>query len=138
MSTSFLSSNRKSFYHRITIPKNLRGYFRGRVEVWRSLKTKNKAEACYRAQQLESQAQRVFWTLKRSGNLMDQETIDRIVAQWLEVRLEAAEDFRAELRPISDDQRSGQDLCFSISWRRHTAISSQLTSDGSRRKLMSY
>lgn len=107
MSTSFLSYNRKSFYHRITIPKNLRGYFKGRVEVWRSLRTRDKAEARYRAQQLESHAQRVFWTLKRSGHLMDQETIERIVAQWLETRLEAAEDFRASLRPISDDQREG-------------------------------
>jgi integrase len=110
MSTSFLSYNRKSFYHRITIPLVLRPYFRGRREVWRSLRTRDKAEARYRAQQLESHAQRVFWTLKRSGHLMDQETVERIVAQWLEIRLEAAEDFRAELRPISDDQRTGAGL----------------------------
>ena len=107
MSTVFLSRNRKSLYHRIWIPEALRVFFNGRSEVWRSLRTMDKEEVRCRAYQLESHAKRVFVTLKRHGHSMTPEQIESLVARWLDTRLEAAEDFRASLRPISDDQRNG-------------------------------
>ena len=38
---------------------------------------------------------------------MTPEQIESLVARWLDTRLEAAEDFRASIRHISDDQRDG-------------------------------
>ncbi|HKU51906.1 MAG TPA: hypothetical protein VJQ25_05530, partial [Nitrospira sp.] len=38
---------------------------------------------------------------------MTPEQLDSLVARWLDTRLKDAEDFRASLRPISDDQRNG-------------------------------
>ena len=35
----FLHPTRRVYYRRVTIPKNLRQYLKGRIEVWRSLKT---------------------------------------------------------------------------------------------------
>ncbi len=107
MSTVFVSRNRKYLYHRIWIPKALRHFFNGREEVWRSLKTSDKEEARFRAHQLDSQAKGVFFTLRRHGHLRTPEQIENLVARWLDARLEQAEDYRASLRPISDEQRNG-------------------------------
>lgn len=107
MSTDFLPRKRKSFYHRIWIPQMLRPFFKGRAEVWRSLRTLDKEEARCRAHQWESRAKRVFVTLKRHGHSMTAEQIESLVARWLDARLEVAEEFRSSLRPISDDQRDG-------------------------------
>lgn len=117
MFTVFLSRKRKSLYHRIWIPKALRPFFHGRAEVLRSLKTLNKEEARWRAHLLESQAKRVFLTLKRHGHSMTPEQIDCLIARWLDTPLEEAEDYRASLRPISDDQRRSLS-CPSRSTRR--------------------
>ena len=35
----FLHPTRRAYYRRVTIPKNLRQYLKGSIEVWRSLKT---------------------------------------------------------------------------------------------------
>src|SRR6478752_1194032 len=107
MSTVFLSRKRKSLYHRIWIPKALRHFFQGRQEVWRSLKTTDKEEARFHAHQLDSGAKRVFFMLRRYGHSMTPEQLDTLVARWLDARLEQAEDYRASLRPISEDQRYG-------------------------------
>lgn len=107
MSTVFLSRKRKYLYHRIWIPKALRHFFDGREEVWRSLKTTDKEEARCRAHQLDSHAKRVFFTLKRHGHAMTKDQIESLVTRWLDARLELAEDYRASLRPISDDKRLG-------------------------------
>ncbi|MBX3301595.1 MAG: site-specific integrase [Nitrospira sp.] len=107
MSTGFLSKHRKSYYYRIWIPKAVRSYFKGKVEVWRSLKTKDKEEARVLAHQFESHAKRLFFTLRRYGHSMTPEQIDSLVARWLDTRLELAEEYRAGLRPISENQREG-------------------------------
>ncbi len=107
MSTVFLSQKRKYLYHRIWIPKALRHFFNGREEVWRSLRTSDKEEARCRAHQLDSQAKRVFFTLRRYGHSMTPEQLDSLVARWLDARLEQAEDYRASMRLISEDQRYG-------------------------------
>lgn len=39
MSTLFFHSKRHSFYYRSIIPRRLRPFFKGRVQVWRSLQT---------------------------------------------------------------------------------------------------
>ena len=51
MSTVFFSKKRKSIYHRIQIPRQLRPAFKGRSEISRSFKTTDKDEARARAWQ---------------------------------------------------------------------------------------
>ena len=96
MSTVFLSKQRKSLYHRIQIPKQLRPYFEGRSEIWRSLKTTDKDEARARIAHWQSRAQRVFSTLRKQGERMTHEEREALMTFWLERELEEAEDARTE------------------------------------------
>jgi hypothetical protein len=57
MPTVFLSRKRKSLYHRVWIPEALRGFFKGRSEVWRSLKTLDKEEARCRCSPVDEPSQ---------------------------------------------------------------------------------
>lgn len=104
MSTSFLPCKRKSLYHRVTIPKALRRFFRGRREVWRSLRTTDREHAHVQAFQLESKAKRVFFTLKRYGHLMDTEIIERMVTRWLNTALDEAEESWLLSGPVSGEE----------------------------------
>jgi hypothetical protein len=95
MSTVFLHPKRKTFYHRAQIPKKLRRHFKGRVELWRSLKTEDKDEAKLKSLQWDTRTQRVFLTLKKHGATMNQTEIDALIERWMDAELEAGEDHRA-------------------------------------------
>jgi hypothetical protein len=84
----FLFKDRKSRYHRIHIPKRLRPYFGGRVEVWRSLGTPDEEQAEVRVAAWGSRSKQLFLTLKRQGHLMTSEQIETLVAFWLERELD--------------------------------------------------
>ncbi len=103
----FLPSDRVTLYARVFIPLDLRLFFHGRAEVWRSLRTADKDLAQVRADKWKTSAKGLFFTLKRYGHSMTKEQIEALVTRWLDARLELAEDYRASLRPISDDQRYG-------------------------------
>ncbi|WP_407921306.1 DUF6538 domain-containing protein [Candidatus Nitrospira nitrosa] len=70
-------------------PKALRVYFRGRVEVWKSLKTTDKEEASCRASQWIASGTRLFFTLRRLGEAsrkrgrhMTKGQIEALVSRW--------------------------------------------------------
>lgn len=87
----------------MVIPKRLRGlYFAGRREVWKSLGTKDRAEADYRALQFEALAQRLFRTLTQHGRRMTKHQIETLVSRWLDEALDEAEDTRAMSGPCTD------------------------------------
>jgi len=113
MATFFLPKNRKSLYHRVTIPQNLRPYFDGRSEVWRSLKTLNKDEAAARSAQWEGQGRQLFVTLKRQGDQMDKAQIEALVERWLESELDESEDARALAGHFTNDYLDGVQLVLS-------------------------
>ena len=100
MSTVFLPKKRKSLYHRIQIPRQLRPYFDGRAEIWRSLKTADKEDARAKIAHWQSRAQRVFTAFKKHGDHMTQDEREALVAHWLEAELEEAEDYRALNGPV--------------------------------------
>lgn len=108
MSTVFLHPIRKTFYRRVQIPKKIRQHFKGRVEVWRSLRTSDKDEATLRASQFDALTSRLFLTLKRHGERMKVEQIEALVHHWLESELDYAEDCRVLAGPMSDDDRESQ------------------------------
>ena len=60
----FLLKNRKSRYPRIHIPKRLRSFFGGRVEVWRSLGTTDTEQAEVRVAEWGCRSKQLFLTLK--------------------------------------------------------------------------
>lgn len=95
MATVFLHPKRKTYYHRAQIPIKLRPYLRGRVELWRSLKTDDKDEAKLKSLQWDTRAQRVFLTLKKHGASMTTAEIESLIAHWMDGELEASEDHRA-------------------------------------------
>jgi hypothetical protein len=92
---TFLPKKRKSLYHRITIPQNLRQYFDGREEVWRSLHTNSKEEAVVRSSKWESEGRALFLKLKRYGKRMDKAQIKSLVE-----RREAAAPWLARTRQL--------------------------------------
>lgn len=114
MSTTFRHPTRKTFYRRVYIPQKIRQHFKGRVEVWRSLKTADAEEADLRASEFEARTKRLFVTLKREGDRMTQAQIDRLVSQWLDSELDEAEDYRALSGPVSDQAREDQLMGLSI------------------------
>jgi hypothetical protein len=63
MATLFFPRKRQSFYHRSIIPHGLRPYFKGRVQLWRSLKTEDRDEATLKSLAWDARVQRVFVTL---------------------------------------------------------------------------
>ena len=104
MSTVFLHPKRKTFYHRAQIPKNLRRHFKGRVELWRSLKTEDKDEAKLKSLQWDTRAQRVFLTLKKHGARMTPDEIEALIARWMDSQLEDFEDTLSDF-PMDDEDR---------------------------------
>ena len=59
MSTIFLHPKRKTYYHRSNVPASLQRFLKGRAEIWRSLKTSDKAEAKVRSVQWDSRVHRL-------------------------------------------------------------------------------
>ncbi len=79
MSTVFLHPTRKTYYRRVQIPQKIRQYFRGKGEVWRSLKTADKDQASVRAALFDPQTRRVFVALKKAGERLSKEQIEALV-----------------------------------------------------------
>lgn len=74
MSTVFLPRKRKSLYAKLSIPLTLQPFFNGRAEVWRSLKTLDKAEARVRSD-------------KRMAALVARKTVRRLLMDLVEGHL---------------------------------------------------
>lgn len=107
MSTVFHHPKRKTYYHRSIIPRRLQSYFKGREQLWRSLKTGDKDEATLKSAQWTARIQRLFLTLRKQGDRMTDEQREALVSHWLEVELDEAEDARTLAGPLSDDYREG-------------------------------
>lgn len=107
MSTHFLHLPRKAYYYRSVVPKNLRSLLNGREQIWRSLKTADKDEAQARSAAWESRVQQLFLALRKHGGRMNNEEREALVAHWLQVELNEAEDARTLAGPISDEYREG-------------------------------
>jgi len=60
MPTTFLHPTRKTFYRRVHIPRKIRQHFKGRIEVWRILKTADAEEADLSASEFEAGTKRLF------------------------------------------------------------------------------
>jgi hypothetical protein len=104
MATIFTPPGRKTLYHRALIPLRLRHYFKGREQLWRSLKTTDPDEAKLKSLQWDTRAQRVFLTLKRQGGRMTPAEIETLIAHWMDSQLEEFEDALADF-PIDDEDR---------------------------------
>ena len=102
MPTAFIHPKRKTYYHRSQIPKKLRRHFKGRVELWRSLRTEDKDEAKLKSLQWDTRTQRLFLTLKRYGAMMSPSEIDALIERWLDAELDAGEDHRA-VHPVDGE-----------------------------------
>jgi integrase len=107
MSTIFHHPKRKTFYHRSLVPHRLQPYFKGRQQLWRSLKTEDKDEAILRSAQWTARIHQLFLTLKKQGDRMTDEQREALVTHWLEIELDEAEDARTLAGPLSDDHREG-------------------------------
>ncbi len=105
LTTLFRPRRRLSFYHRAVVPLALRSYFRGKRQVWRSLKTTDPDHARLLTLILRARTQRLFLTLKREGQYMTSVEIDRLIAEWKDAELERLEDARV-LHRFDEDQRS--------------------------------
>jgi hypothetical protein len=108
MATIFRHPKRKMYYHRSTVPISLQRFLKGREEIWRSLKTADKAEAKVRSAAWESRVQRLFLMLGREGDRMTEEQREALVSHWLEVELDYAEECRATEGRISEAWRERQ------------------------------
>jgi integrase len=113
MSTVFLHPTRKTYYRRVQIPQKIRQHFKGKVEVWRSLKTADKDQAEVRAAQFDAQTRRLFLTLKKSGERLTKDQIETLVQHWLETEIDELEDSLALDGPVSDSQREGEWIVYS-------------------------
>jgi hypothetical protein len=107
MPTVFLHPKRKTYYHRSVVPRRLQPYFRGREQLWRSLKTEDKDEAILKSAQWTARIQQLFLTLKKQGERMTDEQREALVSHWLEVELDEAEDARTLHGFASDEYREG-------------------------------
>ena len=58
MSTLFLHPTRSVYYYRMSVPARLRRLLRGRVQIWRCLKTSDNVEAKARLAEWDSRVQR--------------------------------------------------------------------------------
>lgn len=105
----FLPTNRLSFYSRSTIPLRLRSFFKGRREVWRSLRTTDKELAHVRAVRWHASGRQLFLTLKRYGGRMTQDQIEALVQGWLDTVLDEADHNRLVAGPVSDEQYIDRD-----------------------------
>ena len=107
MPTVFLHPKRKTYYDRSLVPRRLQPYFKGRQQLWRSLRTEDKDEATLRSAQWTARIHRLFMTLKKQGDRMTDEQREALVAHWLEVELDEAEDARTLNGYASDNYREG-------------------------------
>ena len=107
MSTIFLHSKRKSYYHRSNVPSNLQRLLKGRSEIWRSLKTVDKTEAKVRSAAWDLRVQRLFLVLNKQGEGMTEKEREALVSHWLEVELDYAEECRATAGRISEARWEG-------------------------------
>src|SRR6188508_3102754 len=120
MSTVFLHPTRKTYYRRVQIPRKIRPYFRGKVEVWRSLKTADKDQAQVRAALFDAQTRRVFVALKKSGERLSKEQIEALVQHWLETEIDELEDFMAVNGPFSEQDMDTKQVVLSDLWEEAT------------------
>ncbi len=67
MATVFPRFKDQILYHRTFIPGKLQPYFRGRSQLWRSLRTSDRELAVIRSAQWTVRMNRLFLTLKRHG-----------------------------------------------------------------------
>jgi len=104
----FFVPDRKSFYYRSYVPKELRNLLNGRREVWRSLFCLDKGEAKRRAADWDHRTQRVYMTLRKQGNRMTEDQRNALVAEWLDAELEYAEDCRVTAGRMSENQMEAQ------------------------------
>jgi len=104
----FFVPDRKSFYYRSYVPKELRNLLNGRREVWRSLFCLDKGEAKRRAADWDHRTQRVYMTLCKQGNRMTEDQRNALVAEWLDAELEYAEDCRVTAGRMSENQMEAQ------------------------------
>ncbi|BCA55107.1 hypothetical protein W02_22470 [Nitrospira sp. KM1] len=79
------------YYHLSSVPKRLRGYLKGREEVWRSLRTDDKDEAKARSADWESRIQRLFLVLHKHGESRPEAEREALVSHRLETELDEAE-----------------------------------------------
>lgn len=81
-------------YFRLKIPKDVQGWFGGKVELKRSLKTTryNNAKALVAAE--SAKAERLFMQIR--GGLMTTEEIRRLISAYFERTLQEVEDQRAD------------------------------------------
>lgn len=107
MPTVFLHPKRKTYYHRSVVPRRLKPYFKCREQLWRSLKTEDKDEAILRSARWTARIHQLFLILKKQGDRMTDEQREALVAHWLEVELDEAEDARTLAGTISDNYREG-------------------------------
>src|SRR5215472_4940271 len=118
MSEIFLHPKRGTFYHRTNVPERLKRLLCGRRQIWRSLKTADKDEAQARSAQWDARVQRLFATLKREGERMNEAEREALVSFWLESELEYAEDCRVLAGPMNEetweDQIDGLDTVHGI------------------------
>lgn len=96
----------------MVIPERLRHYFEDRREVWRSLGTRDKAEAEYRSLKWHAEGKRLFYTLQQRGEHMTKYQIEALVSKWLEDALDEAE--RAVQGRITEATREEQALGLSV------------------------
>ena len=104
----FFVPDRKSFYYRSYVPKELRDLLNGRREVWRSLFCTDKDEARLRAADWDIRTQQVYMTLRKQGGRMSDAQRDALVAEWLEAELEYAEDCRVTAGRMSESMVEAQ------------------------------
>ncbi|NOU10232.1 MAG: hypothetical protein HOO98_09480 [Nitrospira sp.] len=108
--STFLPRKRTSFYTRVVIPWSVRSYFQDRREVWKSLRTGDKAEAECRSLKWQAEGKRLFYTLQRRGAHMTKHQIEALVSKWLEDALDEAEDERAVQGRITEALREDRQL----------------------------
>ena len=87
----FYHRPRKSFYARVYLPISIRSYFKGRIQCWRSLGTKDKHRAGVKAAQWNSRLQQLFYTLAMRGQTMNTAQIDALIARWMFATLDMCE-----------------------------------------------
>jgi hypothetical protein len=92
MATVFPRFKDKILYHRAFIPGRLQPYFKGRRQLWRSLRTIDRELAVIRSAQWTARIHRLFLTLKIKGAYMTNDQREELVTRWMTAELDEAED----------------------------------------------
>lgn len=90
-------------YFRLTIPKDVQGWFGGKVEVKRSLKTSRYTLAKALVATETVRAERLYAQIR--GGLMKTEEIRRLVSAYFEWTLQEAEEQRADGIGVLTEER---------------------------------